>query len=819
MKANDTGRTRRNRQGGIGMKKPIALLLSLAMVLAMLCATAEDSDGMLLPGDAIQAVDGELYLGDESAADDGSDMKIELPDEAMPDVDALVIDGAALDGLEDNVIAEELAELDAAGDEPAAAQASNESNPEDFEIDENGVLVRYNGAGGDVVIPDGVVSIGWSAFSECSNVTSVTIPNGVTNIDDYAFSYCSYLRSVTIPDGVTNIGNNVFDGCSSLWSVTIPSSVASIGVWLFNGCVSLRNVTILGDVTSIGTRAFYNCSRLVSLTIPDSVTSIGELTFYNCSSLTSVTIPGSVTSIGDAAFDGCESLTSVTIPDGIISIGGYMFRDCSSMTSVTIPGSVTSIGDDAFGGCKSLTSVTIPGSVTSIGKAAFDGCESLTSVTILDGVTSIGDFTFEYCSSLTSVTIPGSVTRIGDYAFYECSSLMSVEIPDSVTSIGDRAFSSSGLTSVTIPGSVISIGDEAFMHCHGLTSVTIPNSVTSIGSGEFRSCWNLTKITIPNSVTSIADDAFSGCEDLIIYGMTGSYAETYANKNDIPFIAIETPTAAPTATPTAVPSAKPTATPTVTPVPTTTPVPTATPRTSLAKAKLTVKAQVYTGKALKPAVKVVLNKKTLKKGTDYTVSYKNNVKPGTATVTVKGKGNYTGTVQATFAIRVPLSKCKLTVKGQVYTGKVLKPAVTVKFGSKTLKKGTDYTVTYKNNKAIGTATVTVKGKGSYTGTAKATFKINPKAVTGLNLTAGKGQINASWKKPTGGVGGYQLQYALKKDFSGGKKVTISKASTLKATLKKLKAGKTYYVRIRTYKKVGKTTYWSAWSAAKTAKVK
>ena len=169
--------------------------------------------------------------------------------------------------------------------------------------------------------------------------------------------------------------------------------------------------------------------------------------------------------------------------------------------------------------------------------------------------------------------------------------------------------------------------------------------------------------------------------------------------------------------------------------------------------------------------------------------------------------------------RTSLAKAKITVKDQVYTGKALKPAVRVKYGSKTLKKGTDYTVTSTNNKVIGMAAVTVKGKGDYTGTAKVTFKINPKAVTGLKLAAGKGKLTASWKKPAGGVGGYQLQYALKKSFEGGKKVTVSKSSTIKATLKSLKAGKTYYVRNRTYKKVGKTTYWSAWSAAKQAKVK
>jgi len=152
-------------------------------------------------------------------------------------------------------------------------------------------------------------------------------------------------------------------------------------------------------------------------------------------------------------------------------------------------------------------------------------------------------------------------------------------------------------------------------------------------------------------------------------------------------------------------------------------------------------------------------------------------------------------------------------------GQEAQARLTVKYGKKALKKGTDYTVSYKNNKAVGTSTVTVKGKGNYTGTATKTFKINPKAVSGLKLTAGKGKLGVSWKKSAGGIGGYQLQYALKKSFAGGKKVTVKKASTLKATLKNLKKGKTYYVRIRAFKKISKTTYWSAWSAAKQAKVK
>lgn len=167
---------------------------------------------------------------------------------------------------------------------------------------------------------------------------------------------------------------------------------------------------------------------------------------------------------------------------------------------------------------------------------------------------------------------------------------------------------------------------------------------------------------------------------------------------------------------------------------------------------------------------------------------------------------------------VSIAGAKVTVKDQTYTGKALKPAPVVKLDGETLKKGTDYTVSYKKNTDIGTATLTVKGKGNYTGTAKATFKINPKAVTLTKLTAGTKQLTAQWKKGAGDAG-YQLQYSLKKDFSAKTTVTITKNATVKKVVKKLKSGKKYYVRLRAYKKAGGKAYVSAWSKAKSVKVK
>ena len=209
----------------------------------------------------------------------------------------------------------------------------------------------------DLVIPNGVTSIGNCAFAYCQGLTSVKIPNSVTSIGNRAFLACGGLTSVEMEKGVKSIGWSAFNGCYNMTSVEISNSVTSIGGYAFEGCISLTSLELPNSVTSIGEYAFEYCCGLTSLVIPNSVTSIGDYVFMNCYGLTSLEIPNSVTNIGENAFARCSGLTSLEIPDGVTSIGKNAFWDCSDLTSIEIGKNVTSIGDRAFQGCTSVQNV------------------------------------------------------------------------------------------------------------------------------------------------------------------------------------------------------------------------------------------------------------------------------------------------------------------------------------------------------------------------------------------------------------------------------------------------------------------------------
>ena len=244
-------------------------------------------------------------------------------------------------------------------------------------------------------------------------------------------------------------------------------------------------------------------------------------------------------------------------------------------------------------------------------------------------------------------------------------------------------------------------------------------------------------------------------------------------------------------------------------------------RISISKASVTLSTSTYAydGKAKKPGVTVKLNGKTLKNGTDYTVSYSNNTKVGTAKVTITGKGNYTGSVSKTYSIKNNFKKATVSgISTKAFTGKNITQSITVKYNGKTLKNGTDYTVFYSNNKNIGTATVKITGKGSFTGTITKTFKINPAKQEIQKLTAKSKAFFVDWAQK-GSATGYEIQYATNSKFTSAKKVTITNKKTDKTTVSKLSGKKKYYVRVRSYTTVKGTKYYGAWSASKSVTTK
>ncbi|MDO4517838.1 MAG: fibronectin type III domain-containing protein, partial [Bacillota bacterium] len=234
--------------------------------------------------------------------------------------------------------------------------------------------------------------------------------------------------------------------------------------------------------------------------------------------------------------------------------------------------------------------------------------------------------------------------------------------------------------------------------------------------------------------------------------------------------------------------------------------------------KIEVGNVTYNGKEQKPKVTVYDAKGNVIPADSYDVSYKDNVNVGTATATVVAKGNYTGTIEKTFMIE-PIVITKIEVGNVTYNGKEQKPKVTAYDAKGNVIPASDYKATYKNNKNVGVATVVVVAKGNHAGQISKNFTVLPANTSITKLTSAKKAFTVKWSKKSSQVTGYQVQYSTSKKFSGAKTITVKSYKTTSKKITKLKAKKTYYVKVRTYKTVNGKKYYSAWSKVKTVKTK
>ncbi len=575
-------------------------------------------------------------------------------------------------------------------------------------------------------------------------ITSAIIPekiNGVTvtSIGAEAFESREFLTSIKLPESITKIGNHTFYMCTSLAEINLPNNITKIGHYAFSA-TAITEITIPNTLACIEEGMFSN-TDLSHIILPDSITTIEEAAFFGCNKLTSVTISKNIIQIGDYAFY-CKALTEFLVDidnTQYTSVGGVLFtKDRKELviyptgkedSNYSVPSGVISIARSAFYYEESLEKIEIPNSVTSIGGHAFQGCKSLVDLNLPRGITSIEDSVFSGCSSLSGVIIPDSVEIIKDQAFWDCTKIKKLVVPNSVTTIGGRAFSGcSSLEKIELSSKLTTIEGGIFYGCTALKSLEIPNGVTKITGDAFFQCKALETIIIPKSVMAMDVGLFrtTSTDTLTIYGYAGSYAESYAKENNIPFKAIDGKEDS----------------------------------TAVSKSNQTISGtssftKTYGDKAFRLGAKTNGDGKLTYKSSDIKV----------ATIDRKGKVTIKGTGKATISITA---------------------AATADYNSATKK-----------------VTITVK----------------PKKVASLKIKKGKKRMLVSWKKDSKATG-YQVTYAQNKKFTQSKKdITIGKNKTVKKTIKKLKPKKTYYVKVRAYKKVGNTKIYGAYSSVKTAKVK
>ena len=341
---------------------------------------------------------------------------------------------------------------------------------------------------------------------------------GTSTHGDAPWAYIG-VKNVVVNDGVTTIGEQAFAGLFYLESASIPKSVNNIGRQAFRGS-NLKSVTIAGSNTVIETEAFYLCHDLETLTIMSGTTKIGSYAFSGCSSLKSITLPDSVTQILDSAFQSCSKLETIRIPKNVKTIYYSTFADCTNLKNVEFNNALTKIDKLAFYNCTSLETLSFPASLKTIGESAFSGCTSLKKAELPDGLQYIKDYAF-IDAPLENLTVPSKLVSIGREAFRD-GSFDKVVIPASLKEIGWMSFGKTvdsydvdenNPIFVMVDGVVWNADESIIIGCGNSQCKEgyVIGYATEIYPYAFANCTNLKEILFMGDCPGFGDQSFLNC--------------------------------------------------------------------------------------------------------------------------------------------------------------------------------------------------------------------------------------------------------------------------------------------------------------------
>ena len=685
-------------------------------------------------------------------------------------------------------------------------------------------------------------SINGGAFEGCANLKTVTFEEGTTEIAEGLFAGCTGIEQIKIPDTVTEIESGAFGGCINLTEIEIPDSVTKIQWHAFGYCSSMKKIKLSENLKNIGVYAFENCTNLTEVHLSNVLEEIPTNTFNGCKKLTTINFPSTLTTIGNSAFMDCESLPEAILPSGVEKIESNAFKNCKALKKVVVPDTVSTIGSSAFYGCEALSDITLGGKLKKIESQTFYGCTTLPSIVIPYNVTTIGDSAFVNCTKLTQITVPRNTTSIASNAFsypkkmtmygpsdcyaqtyasgkgikYVAQDIPATAISLDVTNKTAEYYEEFQLTATVTPQNftdavvwtssnedVATVSDTGYVEICG-----VGTAVITVTAGKVKATC---MVTVPRLINWIEFD-----EDEIEL----KAGETYQLKPDISPSTATNKTLKYTSSDSKV--AKVSDSGLV---------------TAISEGEARIRAQAtdgsdeyaicyvtVTGKAKVTGITLNQTAAEVKRGeklalqatiSPYYAANKNVVwkSADTKIATVDDNGNVTAkapgrtkitatsdensSYQASCTITVPYNITYNLNKGKnnaanpsTYYGK----KITLKDPS---RKGYVFAGWYTDSKfKKKIAAIDTSAKCDYTLYAKWTkVKVAKVSITSAKNSKSK-QILLKYKKVSG-VKGYEISYSMDKKF----KKAVTKKNTAKTsyTIKKLKKGKTYYVRIRAYK--------------------